>query len=129
MLTSWVIAIGVFQDDCGFRVQYPRRGTLSGARVAGCWRQGGCEREGAQGFACIADIACITMEKLGGVIGRIQPGMALSMRQGDIHAIEDDTHNVMEGMAGHAAQNGYVAGFPSAWDMVLRLHRWIVSAR
>jgi hypothetical protein len=29
----------------------------------------------------------------------------------DIHAIEDDTHNVIEGMAGHAAQNGYVVGF------------------
>jgi hypothetical protein len=43
-LTRDVISsTGVLQDDRGFRVQYPGRGTLSGAWIAGCGRQGGRE--------------------------------------------------------------------------------------
>jgi hypothetical protein len=56
LLTRGGAAVGVFQDDCGFRVQHPGRWTISGARIAGCGRQGGRERKGAQGSACIADM-------------------------------------------------------------------------
>lgn len=44
---------GILQDDCRLRIQHPGYRAVSGARIAGCGRQGGRERTRAQRLACI----------------------------------------------------------------------------